>query len=361
MKDNTYAVVMAGGKGERFWPLSTSRRPKQILSLVGSKPMLAMAVGYLRGLIPPRRIIVITSSDLVAITRRTLPGVPPANIIGEPFGRDTAAACALASAIVGARTPDGCLCMLTADHVIRDIPLFQGTLRESFDFAQSNDVLMTIGMKPVFPSTGFGYIEVGGPVRHRGKARLFKARRFVEKPDPATARRYIGTGRFYWNAGMFVWSVSSFQKALADHRPQLLEMAGRMQRVVGKPSFYGRLRKEYSGLEKISVDYAIMEKAKNIVMTEGAFRWGDVGAWSALADHMDSDKSGNVMVGACEAIDSANNVVVSRDRLTALVGVKDMVVVQAGGATLVCSKDKSQDVKKMVHLLRKKGKYRRLL
>lgn len=361
MKDNTYAVIMAGGKGERFWPMSTTKRPKQVLSLVGGKPLLAIAVDRLEGLIPPERVIVITGADLVRATLRAAPNLPPENVIGEPFGRDTAAAVALASAIVKSRHPDGSFCILTADHIIKDLDVFRQTLREGLEIADEQDVLMTIGINPTFPSTGFGYIESGEGFDHKGSVEFKKAIRFVEKPDPRTAQKYIESGDFCWNSGMFVWSVKSIQKALADHQPQLLDMANNMEKVAGTDKFDDALAEEYGKLEKISIDYAIMEKADNIIMARGTFRWYDVGSWPALEEHFDVDKTKNVLIGQCEALESSNNVIVSNERLTALIGVNDLVVVQAENATLVCSKEKAQDVKKMVQLLSEKGDYDHIL
>ena len=352
---------MAGGKGERFWPLSTSRRPKQVLSLFGGKSLMAMAVERLKGLIPPERIIVITGTDLVGATCEAAPELPRKNVIGEPFGRDTAAVCALASAIVKARNPGGAFCIITADHIITDINLFLTTLQEGFDIAMAENVLITIGIKPTFPSTGFGYIEAAEAFDHKGNIKFLKAKRFVEKPDLKTAKKYLERGNFCWNSGMFIWSVESFQKALADHCPHLFDMANHMTSVVGTPEFDIRLAEEYKKLEKISVDYAIMEKADNIVMAKGTFGWDDVGSWTALENHFDRNSTNNVVIGACEAIDSRANVVVSEDRLTTLIGVSDLVVVQSEKATLVCAKDRAQDVKKMVKLLNEKGKYQDIL
>lgn len=361
MSGNCYAVIMAGGKGERFWPLSTSKHPKQVLSLVGGKPLLRLAVDRLRGLIPSSRTLIITSADLVSVTAKAVPSLPAANIIGEPFGRDTAAVCALASAIIKARDPAGLFCILTADHVIKDIRSFQQTLRDSFSLAGKTDALVTIGMRPTFPSTGFGYIDAGGRVKATGKTVFLKAKRFVEKPDKKRAERYISEGNFFWNSGMFVWSVNSIQKALAEYRPVLLGMANRLEKAAGTPGFKAMLAREYAKLEKISIDYAVMEKSGNIIMAKACFSWDDVGSWTALENLFKKDSCGNVLTGSCEVIDSNRNVVVSPGRLTALIGVENMIVVQAEGATLICPKDKAQEVKKMVQLLIKKKRYQSLL
>ena len=352
-----YAVIMAGGRGERFWPLSTSAHPKQVLSLVGDRSLLAMAVDRLEGLVPPERVFIITSSDLVDVTVDAAPRLPPENVIGEPVGRDTAAACALGQALVSARDPDAVFCVLTADHIMGDLDVFRRTLRDSAELAAAEPVLVTIGLEPAFPSTGFGYIEAGEAAPSRGETEFLKATRFVEKPDQSTAEAYLKAGNYYWNSGMFIWSAATFHAALAEHRPQLADMADAMRTAAGKKSFDRKLAEEYDKLERISVDYAIMEKADNILMARGTFQWDDVGTWPALANHVEADENGNVFIGSCESIDCAGNVVVSKTRLTALIGVQDLVVVHAQNATLICPRDRAQDVKRMVTLLGETQRY----
>jgi len=361
MNENRYAVIMAGGKGERFWPLSTSKRPKQVLSLVGGRPMLAQAVERLAGFIPPERVIVITNASLVDVSREAAPELPPENIIGEPIGRDTAAACALGAAIVKARCENGSFCILTADHVIKDIPLFQQTLDEGFGLAESGANLVTIGIRPQFPSTGFGYIECGDEVPTEGAVSFFRAQRFVEKPDADTAQGYLEAGNFFWNSGMFIWSAGTLLSAVGEFEPPLLAMAKAMHAVVDTDAFDERLAEEYGKLEKISIDYAVMEKADNIVTATGSFGWFDVGSWPALEDHFEQDDASNVLVGNCEVLDGSGNVVVSDDHLTALIGVDNLVVVQAENVTMVCAKDRAQDVKAMVQKLNAAGGYESVL
>ncbi|MFO7871021.1 MAG: sugar phosphate nucleotidyltransferase [Kiritimatiellia bacterium] len=351
MTEKCCAVIMAGGKGERFWPLSTRSRPKQLLSLVGDEPLLSLAVKRLEGLIPLRNIFIITRDELTEAVRQTAPELPGENIVGEPFGRDTAAACALGAALVKARDPEAVFCVLTADHIIEDIPIFQKTLAESMKTASSSDVLITIGIKPGFPSTGFGYIEAGNALSERDGIEFAAARRFVEKPDRATAGKYLEKGNYYWNSGMFVWSVNSFLKALKEFEPPLYAMSETMASHAGKEDFQDMLETEYSKLRKISVDYAVMEKARNIVVVKGLFDWDDVGSWPALENHFDKDSSGNILIGRCKTIDAEGNIVVSHNRVTALMGVRGLIVVHAENATLVCTRERAQEVKAMVKKL----------
>jgi mannose-1-phosphate guanylyltransferase len=360
--DKAYAVIMAGGKGERFWPLSTSKTPKQVLDLIGDKSMLAMAIERIEDLIPPERVLVITSADLVEATCAAAPELPRENVIGEPFGRDTAAVCALASAIVRKRTGGGAFCILTADHVIKELDTFRNVLRQGFTLAMEEDVLITIGITPTFPSTGYGYIEHDSEAfKVLDGVDFRRAKRFMEKPDLDTATRCLEAGTFAWNSGMFIWSVKTLQAELRTHEPPLGALIDAMEPVVDTPEFNAALDAEYGKLEKISIDYALMEKAANIVMAKGTFLWDDVGSWPAVANHFPHDDADNVLVGNCQTLDADGNLVVSRDRLTALIGVKDLVVVQAAGATLVCPKDRAQEVKAMVKQLHETGTYEDLL
>ncbi|MFH1476089.1 MAG: mannose-1-phosphate guanylyltransferase [Verrucomicrobiota bacterium] len=369
MNTNAYAVILAGGRGERFWPMSTRRRPKQLLALVTRRALLADAVRRIRAIIPEKHILVITSVDLQDAVHHLLPDLPKANVIGEPCGRDTAAAITLGAALIKARNPKAVFCVLTADHVVGHAAVFRRTLKEAFDHAAAADILVTIGLKPSFPSTGFGYIEAGAPARKvaSGSRRIaggritdssrtvfYHVRRFVEKPNARIAARYVKAGRFYWNSGMFIWSLSAWERALRRHCPSLARLLGTLTPLAGRPGFQTALKRAYAGLEKISVDYAVMEHADNIVMAEGVFPWDDVGSWSALEKHFPKDGQGNVVVGNGELLESSGNIVFAENGLVALVGVDNLVVVKAGAVTLVCSKDRSQDVKRMVEQLRRR-------
>ena len=361
MSEKRFAVIMAGGRGERFWPLSTSQKPKQLLSLVGGKPLLQIAVDRLEGLLPVDHIYVITNADLVDATCEAAPDLNPDNVIGEPFGCDTAAACALGLALVKSRQPDGAFAILTADHIIGDLDLFRATLQASFDLALQHDVLITIGINPTYPSSGYGYIETGTEHSRDGEIQFMEAERFVEKPDEATAQKYLDSGRFYWNSGMFIWSVASLEKAFAAYRAPLTALIDAMTPVCGTDKFYPTLTEEYGKLERISIDYAVMEHAENILTAKGMFAWDDVGAWPAIANHFDTTEDDNVVIGQAEVVDARDNIVVSEGRMTALIGVHDLVVVQADGATLICPKSRAQDVKALVSQLRENPDHDHLL
>ena len=323
--------------------------------------MLEMAVDRLDGLIPANRVLVLTSADLVKATIACSPDLSPENVIGEPMRRDTAAAVALACAVVKARDPQGVFCILTADHVMGDLDVFRNTLREGLELAASNDVMITIGIEPTRPSTAFGYIEAIESFSSPGTVEFRRVSRFVEKPDRETAQNYIESGSFSWNSGMFIWSVDTLHRAFAQHTPSLGSMIDGLMPHVDTSDFADALAEAFEPLEKISIDYALMEKADNIVMGIGTFAWDDVGSWPEVAGHLPSDEHGNATSGSVQVIDAANNVVVSDGRLTALIGVSDLVVVHADGATLVCPKDRAQDVKAIVTALRKSGEWDHLL
>ena len=271
MSETSYAVILAGGRGERFWPLSTASKPKQLLELVGGEPLLGQAVNRLEGLIPPGNIFIITNLDLVDACREAAPMVPDDQVIGEPVGRDTAPAVALGAALVQTRDPNAAFCVLTADHVIDDLDSFQNTLRQGLDLAAEHHMLITIGIQPTGPSTGFGYIEAGNPVAERAGISFTHARRFVEKPDFETATSYLAEGNFCWNSGMFIWTVKSLKEAFTQHCPELAEFTDTLTDAATKGDLHDAMAKVYPEVTRISIDYALMEKADNIAMARGNF------------------------------------------------------------------------------------------
>lgn len=347
--DSVYAVIMAGGRGERFWPLSTSRRPKQLHDLVGDKTLIAQAVERVEGLIPIERIFIITNADIVDATLTAAPQIKPENVIGEPFGRDTAAAVACAAAVVKSRDDKAVFAILTADQVMGDVERFQATLRTGLQLASENDILVTIGIQPTFPATGFGYIESGDVYAEKETINFRIAKRFVEKPDIERATAYLETGQFFWNAGMFIWSVASLEKAFKKHAPDTYSLMKALTTYAEQDDIHKGMDLLYPNIEKISIDYALMEKADNIVMACGSFAWDDVGTWTALENHFKADESGNTIIGDATTLDSESNIIYSKNRLTALLGVRDLIVVQADGVTLVCAKEEAQRIKSLVN------------
>ncbi len=350
-----FAVILAGGRGERFWPLSRAAHPKQFLDLFEGKPLIRHAADRLDTLLPPENILVVTSEALVPATRAALPHLPPENIVGEPFGRDTAAACALATELVAVRAKGpASLAILTADQLMGDIPTFRQTLRDAFEISAARPVIVTIGITPAYPATGFGYIETSSPLAVPGAATgFFSVARFVEKPDAATAAAYVADGKHFWNAGMFVWSVQTFRDALAKSQPGFAGSFAAFAPALSKPDFSEDLRALYGSLGKISVDYAVMEHADNIVMARGTFPWDDVGSWTAVPNHFSADASGNTVLGDAALADASGNIVVSQEKghLVAVLGAQDLVIVHTPDATLVCPRSAASKLKSLVQSL----------
>ncbi len=342
-----YAIILSGGSGERFWPLSTPDRPKQFLSVFGGKSLIRQAVDRLRGLVPTEHILVVTAASLVKATHQELPELPRSNVIAEPCRRDTAAAVATACGVVerlgGA---DAVAAILTADHLMRDVPAFRRLLADAARAAASTDDIVTMGVAPDYPATGFGYIQVGDPVPLRTKTVFHRAVRFVEKPDAKTAAKYLATGKYAWNAGMFVWKVSTMKAALLAGAPALaiLEaaVADKKNRI---PAVLETL---YPQLPRISIDYAVMEKAKNILVSRAAFGWDDVGTWSAADRHLATDARRNVAKGNVALLDVTDSVAISEGPHVAVLGVNDLVVVATKDSVLVAAKGRVQDLKKLL-------------
>jgi len=351
MRGDVFAVIMAGGNGERLWPLSTAEKPKQFVDLFGGKPLICHAADRLKGLVPPERTFVVTAERFVAMTRRALPHVPRANIVGEPYQRNTAAAVAVACGLVKRHCgPDAVGCVLTADQLMTPERDFRQALQDAVCAASSSDAVVTIGIQPTYPATEFGYIKCGKVVTGGGRSVCCRVERFVEKPDEATARRYLKTERYLWNAGMFIWRASVMEAAFASAAPDV----ARLIPVVASAGNVARAMKSaYADVRSISVDYAVMEKIRNLLVVRGVFVWDDVGSWRSLVNHLPVDESGNVAIGSVVLEETGDSVVVSDEgHVTAVVGLRDVVVVRTPTATLVCAK---RALSRMREVVRKAG------
>jgi len=348
-----YAVIMAGGAGKRLWPLSRASRPKQLLPLLNGRSLLEVAVERLAGLFDDQQIFVITHSQYVDQIAKAVPRLPPENIVGEPQGRDTANAIALATALLGARGEQATMAVFTADHVIRPV----AKLAEAVDVAcraadEHSDALITFGIHPTWPHTGLGYIHCGKSINGVHEVRGFK-----EKPDHHTARQYTESGQHFWNSGMFVWKVAAIRRALEEFLPE--SMARLLP--VGQAAREGKdlrplLAEIYPGLQKISIDYAVMEKADRVLMVELKCEWLDVGDWPALEGVCEPGESDNVVLAEnCVVLDSMRNLLVAEaDHLLAVLGMDDCIVVHTRDATLVCDRSDSQRLKELVARIQKR-------
>ncbi|HPS52214.1 MAG TPA: sugar phosphate nucleotidyltransferase, partial [Phycisphaerae bacterium] len=341
-----YAIIMAGGSGKRLWPCSRTNRPKQLIPMVEGKSLLEIAVERLLGLFEPEKIFIITNRDYADKVCAAIDKLPAENIIGEPSGRDTANAVALAAAIIEGRDPHATMAIFTADHIIRPESCFIEAVELAMKTAEKNpDSLVTFGIRPNWPHTGLGYIECGDTVAPG----VHKVESFREKPDHPTARKYVESGRYFWNSGMFVWKVSAIQAALREFLPASAAKFDAVTRAVRKSEDVGPiLDKVYPELQKISIDYAVMEKTQGVLMTELNCEWIDLGSWPALENVLDQDDKGNTILAAHHVVmDSFNNIIVSEDEshIIAMLGMDDCIVVQSGNATLVCRRSDSQRLK----------------
>ncbi len=369
---NRFVIIMAGGRGERFWPVSREKTPKQLLTLLGKKSFLQEAVGRVLPLVPAKNIFVITNEAQLPEVRKQLPKIPKANLVAEPVGRDTCAAVTLGAALVGARSTTGVMAVLPADHVIPDEKKFQQVLSDAFDLATRGQAIVTIGIKPTEPATGYGYIQVGEPLPpppgvKKYKTTFCRAERFVEKPHLDKALEYLQSGQYRWNAGMFIWSFVTIANGLEKHQPEMFAACQRWFKVAAKPEKLAKvLAKEYPVIKKISIDFALMEHAQNVIVAAGDFEWDDLGSWNALARHLKADPEGNCAVADFIHVDAARNIIYDartkvRRTPIAVVGLRDSILVQTDDAVLLAHKSQAQKVKELVKKLSEDARLKKLV
>lgn len=350
-------VIMAGGAGTRFWPLSTRARPKQFLRLVGESSLLQESYGRARALAGPDRILVLTGADLVDLVREQLPELDPANVIGEPMRRDTAAAVCLGALLCRRRFGECVMVVLTADHRIEPLEEFAHDIRSAAAAARESGALYTLGIAPTFPATGYGYLQQGEHLADDDGVAHRRLRCFREKPDLVTAEEYVRTGGFWWNSGMFVWTVTAILAEFAASLPDHLRILTAAADADGTPAWAEGLRLAFAAVPAVSVDFGVMEKASDVRMVAATFRWSDLGGWLALAEFLEGDEAGNHHRGRLAAYDARGNITFAEDaqELIALVGVDDLVVVRARGRTLVTSAHRAEEVKALVRMLDARG------
>jgi mannose-1-phosphate guanylyltransferase len=356
-----YGVIMAGGSGTRLWPLSRTDQPKQLLKVVRGRSLLQLSYERLRGLLQPEQIFVCTAASQGKAVLENLPELPPANLLGEPQARDTANAIGFSAAILAKRDPDAVCAVVTADHVIEPVAEFQSALRKAFEVvAQEPRALVTFGIVPNYGHTGLGYVHRGEALPIAG---AYRVQGFKEKPDKATADRYVESGRYYWNSGMFVWRCDAVLGELAAHLPESHSGLMKIAQAWGTAAQQATLESVYPKLPKISIDYAVMEPASqakgkaHVAVVEMPVRWLDIGSWPALAETMEVDENNNAVSAKCFVyLDSEDNVIVSQDadHLIGTIGVSDMIVVHTRDATLVCPKNESQRVKELLARIKEK-------
>ena len=339
-----YALILAGGSGERFWPLSRRALPKQLLRLVSGCSLLEAAITRLDGLIPPSRILVLTNVDQEKGVRELLKDIPAGNIIAEPSKRDTAAAVALGVAWVAARNHTAAMVVLPADHVIKETSAFQKIIRDAVEAAKEKSALITIGIRPASADPGFGYIEMGEPIS--GKSGLFRVVRFREKPNVDLAESFIRKGNFRWNAGMFVWTVPTILTEFNRHAPEFGRFIAMMS---GPGAFEKNWGEKFSKLPRTSFDYAVMEHADRVLVLEAKFDWDDVGGWQAVARYFPKDARGNAANCGLTTLEAGDNIVFDdAGNNVALLGVNNLIVVRTRDAVLVCHRHHAEKIKNLV-------------
>ena len=359
-----YPVILAGGRGTRFWPLSRRRRAKQLLALDGKQTMIQQTVARLTPMAAPSRFWIITNDDLRSAIARQLPKLPAKQIIAEPAGRNTAPAIGLAAFLLLRQDPDAVLGLFPSDHVIADTDEYRATLNRGIEIAAAGENIIVLGIRPTRPETGYGYIEASEP--DRDGALSVRVRRFTEKPDLPTARQFVAAGNFFWNSGMFLWRADTLANALREHLPNTAELLERIAAAYGTSKFTNTFRKLYPKCENISIDYAVLEprsakgeSQSRIFCLLSDFGWNDLGSWTALHEHQVSKAKpadgSPVSASGCFALNAKNNYVHAPGKFVALVGVSNLVIVETEDALLVTTLDQSQDVGKVVkHLDEKK-------
>jgi len=354
-----YAIIMAGGGGTRFWPWSRETRPKQVLPILSPRTMIRETVDRIQPLVPPERTLIVTSRSQADEIHKEVPRVPGKNFLLEPRGKNTAPCICLAAVYAQKIASEAVLIVLPADHSIGDRAGFLRALEKAAEFARRKDFLVTLGIPPTGPETGYGYMQKGSLLAHFRGTKIFKARGFREKPSLLRAKGYLRRGDYLWNSGMFIWRAEVFLEAAKKFLPRLHGDMQGLKAALGTRGEKKALERVYARCPSISVDYGIMEKARNVALIEARFGWSDVGSWAALWNLWPRDPAGNVCIQGGESkiltLESSGCVVHGEKNLIAVLGLKDTVVAEAGDAILVCPRDRSQDVRRVLQELKKRG------
>lgn len=341
-----FEVIMAGGGGTRFWPLSRKERPKQLLNISGKDIMLNETIRRMDGIVEREDVYIVTNESQQKLMRdMIINGVPFRNILTEPAARNTSPCVLYAASVLMKLHGDGIMCVFPADHHVANIPEYQRTLRKAIQAAEVSDKIVTIGITPTYPATGYGYIS---RTKKEELEEVYQVRKFVEKPNLNVATKYLAEGTYLWNSGVFVWKISTILKAFKRHLPAMYDQMQEIVEALGTPSEKEVLERVYPQLESISVDYGILEREADVLVLEGDYGWSDVGSLDALNTFHREDSDGNILLGDVLAINSHNSIVKGHDKLIAMVGMENTIVVETEDALLICNKDKAQNVKKVV-------------
>lgn len=344
------ALIMAGGRGERFWPKSRKTLPKQFLSLTGDgKTMIQLTVERILPLVEMDDIYIVTNKDYRQLVREQLPEIPERNILCEPVGRNTAPCIGLGAMHINQKYDDAVMMVLPSDHLIKQKKLFVDILGQACEIAEEDGNIVTVGITPSYPETGYGYIKF---LTEKKKGSAFKVEKFVEKPNMEKAKEYLASGDYLWNSGMFMWKVSTILNKMQTLLPQIYQKLTQIGEAIGTPEEDKVLQEVFPTVESISVDYGILEKTDSIYTLPGDFGWDDVGSWLAVSRVRGTDENNNVLTGNVLAVDTTDCVVEAQEKLIATVGLKNLVVVDTKDAMLICEKEKANDIKKVLETLR---------
>ena len=354
---NVYAVIMAGGVGSRFWPKSREKTPKQLLEIFGKGTMIQDTVNRITDIIDPKNILIVTNKVQKSLVMKQLPQIREENLIIEPLGRNTAPCIGLAALFIRRIDPEAVMMVLPADHIMQNEEEFRRVMRLATWVAYESSSLVTVGIHPTRPETGYGYIQVvdeeagGNPYLSRG---VFKVKTFAEKPNIQTAKRFLESGDFLWNSGMFIWRVDAILREIERSLPELYERLQEIDKVIGSEKYDITLETVYRMIRSISIDYGVMEKAEKVYVIRGNFGWSDVGSWDEVYRISGKDEHGNTVTGKALLIDTRNTMIQTGNKFVASVGVDDLIIVVSDDAILICHQGKSQEVKEIVDYLRRK-------
>jgi mannose-1-phosphate guanylyltransferase len=353
MRKTMYALIMAGGKGTRFWPRSREKKPKHLLKILSGKTILRETVDRIKALVPDENIYVVTSRGHANEVNRLIPEIPAAHVLAEPVGRNTAPCIGLAALHVCKRDPEGVMAVFPSDHFVGHKREFIRIISIAAKMAERGGALITVGVTPTGPEIGYGYVEKGKILARLKNEDIYRAKSFREKPDLKKAKTFLRSGQFLWNSGIFVWKASTILGAIKVYLPELHEGLLEIEKALGTRRENDVLKKVYERLAPVSIDYGIMEKSSEVLLVRGDFGWSDVGNWDALWELLEKDEERNVVIGQGIAVDSRKSFVYSPDKLVALINVENLIIVDTEDSILICKRGMSQDVRKIVDILEK--------
>ncbi|RME00009.1 MAG: mannose-1-phosphate guanylyltransferase [Calditrichaeota bacterium] len=348
------ALIMAGGSGTRFWPKSRKKHPKQLLSIYGKETMLQQTVNRLKPAVPVEKIFIVSTQSQIEEIQKQLPQIPPQNIIVEPVGKNTAPCIGLGALYMRRVDPEEVMVVLPADHLITKEELWLQQLQQAEAVARHTNALVTIGIRPSYPSTGYGYIQFTNDVVNIDSISAYKVKTFAEKPNYETACRFLESGDFLWNSGIFIWKISTILREIEEHLPEIHDALNKIDQAIGTPKEKETIDFIYRQIRSISIDYGVMEYAKEVYVLAGNFGWNDLGSWNEVYEIQPKDEQKNVAKEHHVLLDTRGCLVDVNNKVVAAIGLKDMIIVDTEDAMLICPRDRAQDVREVVEALKRK-------